>query len=812
MTWFQTVLRRGQIPILLAFLAAGGGAGWLLRNFSVEAGTDVLLDQADDNLAYYNQSRADWGTDEYLIVCLRRNAGWITPESLALLREIVRKVAAAPHVKRTLSIFDVPLLRNAPAMILPVPVRLLDKDGALNLKVNLENARAELLQHTQAKNNLIAGEQGQDLSILVYLDVPPEIGTLEPERNRLLGSPRNAETRKRLAEIEGPYQSAIQETNRRRKALVDAVRGLAVEYRPRLDETVRLSGLPIINVVLREHIKSDIATFGIVALSVFTLTFLAIYRKARWVAFPIVSCVLPVVLMLGLMVLLNYKVTVITSNMPVLLFVLTLPYTVYFIERYLERRSADPDEDPAVTSTLAPLEIWSPCLFSVLATMAGTAAHIPSGILPVRVFGIMMTIGMALSLGVVMLFLPSTVVSLPAVAGRAAGPAPEPKGPLKLLLALVLRAPLAVVLFSLAVFAVSIWGITKIRVETKFIDYFRQKSEIYQGLDYIDKRVGGTTPFEVILSSPAPGFFKTAEGLSAIQAVGAFFETVPETGNVRSLRTLVDEGRKAVGKSTPDSKVVDLAGLWAKDLVREFCNPDFTRTRILVRMKETDPNLNRKAILARLAAHLAGLKDGALKGVEARPTGVFLLYANMLDTYWPNTKKTFFLATGAIWLMLTILFRSPLMALLVILPEILPVFLVLGVMGFTGIALDMVTVIIASVALGIGIDAAIQYAVRFRSELAKADGNLELAIRRSHATIGRAILIATSIVFAGFAMLCFSQFVPTVYFGLFTGLAILMGLFASLTTLPASFLLLRYPRSKAPGPRPQQASAPHPRP
>ena len=114
----------------------------------------------------------------------------------------------------------------------------------------------------------------------------------------------------------------------------------------------------------------------------------------------------------------------------------------------------------------------------------------------------------------------------------------------------------------------------------------------------------------------------------------------------------------------------------------------------------------------------------------------------------------------------------------------------------TGIALDMVTVIIASVALGIGIDAAIQYAVRFRRELAATNGDLAEAIRRSHATIGRAILIATSIVFAGFAMLCFSQFVPTIYFGLFTGLAILMGLFASLTTLPASFLLLKYPRRK----------------
>jgi predicted RND superfamily exporter protein len=689
--------------------------------------------------------------------------------------------------------------------LLPVPTFISDLEGKLNPKVNLEKARLEFLGdpekklggHTQALGNLISTD-GRDLSILIYMDVPEDLLRLEPERNRLLGRPRDDAIARRLAEIEKPYQDSIQENNRRRIELVGGIRRLAAEFRPRLDEPVRLSGLPIINMVLREHIKADIGTFGVVSLVVFTLTFFAIYRRPRWVGFPILTCILPVILMLALMVVLGKKMTVITSNMPVLLFVLTLPYTVYFIERYLERRGLDPGEDPKVTSTRAPLEIWSPCLFSVLATMAGTAAHIPSGIMPVRTFGIMMTIGMALSLTAVMLFLPSTVARRPAVPGRSQESVGTPRGPAALLLSLVLRAPLAVVLFSLAVLGVSLYGMTKIRVETKFIDYFRQTSEIYQGLDYIDNRMGGTTPLEVILKSESPDFFKTAEGFAALEAVGQFFDTVPETGNVRSLKTLVNEAKK----TSPDRKVKDTQVLgpvlkFAKEQVREYASADFTTSRVLVRMKETAPTLNRKAILGRLATYLEGLKDGPLKGVEVRPTGVFLLYAHMLDTYWPNTKKTFLLATGAIWFMLMILFRSPLMALLVILPEILPVLLVLGVMGFTGIALDMVTVIIASVALGIGIDAAIQYAVRFKSELEKTGGDIPEAIRRSHATIGRAILVATSIVFAGFIMLTFSKFVPTVYFGIFTGLAILMGLFASLTTLPSTFLLLKYPRRKA---------------
>lgn len=799
MNAFQNFLIRGRTALVIGFLALGAGAGWLLRGFSVEAGTDVLLDQADHDLAYYNQSRADWGTDEYLIVCCRRNEGWIARDSLALLGEFLRALASLPYVKSTLSIADVPLLRNQPPGLFPVSARLFEKDGTPNPKINLDKARAELLAHTQARGNLISGDAAQDLSILIYLDVPEALMRLEPERNQLLGRPRDPQSSRRLAELEAPYQAAIQENNRRRIQLVDGVRRWAAAVRPRLDQPVRLSGLPIINMVLREHIKADIATFGAVSLSVFTLTFFLIYRRVRWVGLPVLSCLLPVVMMLGLMVVVGKKVTVITSNMPVLLFVLTLPYTVYFIERYRERRAADPGEAPDVTVTRAPIEIWSPCLFSCLATMVGTAAHIPSGIMPVRTFGIMMTVGMAIALAVVMLFLPATLVHRPALAGAAAGPAAVPRGPLSGLLSLVLGAPLAVVLFSLAIFGFSVWGVTRIRVETKFIDYFKKTSEVYQGLDYIDNHMGGTTPLEVILSSPTPGYFKTPAGLAALEAVGAFFGTVPETGNVRSLQTLVDEARKAFADKegrvrVKDAQILALIATIAPQQVREFCNADFTRSRILVRMRETAPTLNRKAILGRLDASLAALADGPLKGVEARPTGVFLLYAHMLDTYWPNTKKTFVLATSGIWVMLVVLFRSPIMATLVLLPQILPVLLVLGVMGFAGIPLDMVTVIIASVAMGVGIDAAIQYAVRFKAELVRSGGDLREAIRRSHATIGRAILIATSIVFAGFAMLSFSQFVPTIYFGLFTGLAILMGLFASLTTLPASFLLLGYPR------------------
>lgn len=792
MNLYQRAIARGWFLFLLAFIGAAAWAGWRLPHLAVEASTDVLLDEHDGDLAYYNLSRAEWQTDEYLVVCCHREEGWFTPQGLALLIDFIHAVRKVPYAKNLTAITTVPVLRSPSWMFPQNPPKLEGPDGKLNPKVDLAKARQELIEHTQARGNLIS-ENGKDTIVLVYLDVGEESIALEKQRNRLMGTPGEA-AKKELEVVEPKYQLAAKEVRRRRGVFVERMRELQAEWGPKFGEDVRISGVPFINVLLMEHIRSDMTKFGALALGVFVLTYLVIYRRVRWVVLPIVTCLLPVVMMCALMVTVDRPITVVTANMPVLLFVLMLPYTVYYIERWLERRAADPAEPGEVSATRAPIEIWAPCAFSCLAAMAGTAAHIPSGINPVRTFGWVMTALLGVGLATVMLFLPSAVAPLrPATVTRP--PSASHFGlPLRLLQWLVLHMPVAVVVFSLAILGVSIWGTTKVTAETKFIDYFWPASPIHQGLAYIDTRMSGTTPLEVILTSDKKGFFKTKEGLEALEAVARFFDRVPETGNVRSFKTLLDEVKKTLPKGKR-SELVNLVNFVAKEQVAEFCNADFTVARVNVRMRETAPTLNRDRILKELRAYLDSLKDKELKGLQVRPTGVFVLYSNMLNSIIKATRETFILAVASIWIMLWILFRSPFLATLVLLPQVLPVFLVLGVMGFTGIALDMVTVIIASVAMGVGIDAAIQYAVRYRREL-DACGDPREAVRRSHSTIGRAILIATSIMFAGFGILMLSNFRPTFWFGMFTGLAILMGLFASLTTLPAMFVLLNYPKPR----------------
>lgn len=765
---YRALLERKGRLILFLFIALSAGAAAFLPRFGVEAGTDVLLNEDDPDLGFYNTYRARWEYDDYAIFCVRR-ADWFTPESVAFLKALEKKLEEAPQVERVVSILSVPLLRN---QFLPVTLA--------SPAADLGRARKELLDHRLARAGLIS-QDGRDLSFLVYLRIPDAIRTLEPQWARAQGEHDEA----RLRGLEKPYGAATEELRARRTEMIAAVRRIAAEAGRDLEEPVRLSGLPIITINLVEHVEADLVVFGVTSFALFVLAFLTVYRKVRWTALPILTCLLPVVLILGTMAAMDRKVTVITSNLPVLLFVLMLPYTVYFVERYRERRSLFPGESALDTTVGAAREIWTPCLYSALTTMAGFASLLTSGIHPVRTFGLMMTVGMGVGLTCVFLFLPSAVGPLRALEVPSAGPLAGTGGAVRLLERMVLSAPGTLVGVGVLLLAVSGWGCWRIKVETKFIDYFRSGSEVYRGLEYIDTRMGGTTPLEVELTSKQPGFFKTPEGLEAIAAASSYFDPARmPVGSVQSLKELVDEVRK--WRPMTVDQILKIKA--AATLVRGFANEDFTTTRILVRFRETDPALHRNNILRGLERHLRTV------GVEARDTGVFRLYANMLETLIRSQRETFFIVVGAIYVMLLLLFRSFLLALVVLIPQVLPTLACLGAMGFTGVPLDLVTVMIASISMGVGIDAAIQYTVRFRIELKATGGDWRAAVSRSHATIGRAIWIATSIVMAGFAVLALSKFVPSIYFGLFTALAMLMGQLAALTLLPPLFLFMRVPR------------------
>lgn len=739
-----------------------------IPKIDINANTDAFLEEESASVATYYETRGDWGTDEFAVFCVTAD-NWFTKDGIAILKEIESDLAKVPYVGRTMSILDVPLLRQQPEKkpsLLGVLSLTKQLGGA---STNLEMAEKEHADHLITVGNLISAD-GRSVNMLAFLD---------------------------WSQMEGKPKSEI---NDRRMALVKGSRALAEKWNARLDEPVRLSGIPIIQITMFENMKHDIMIFGVASLLLFTLAFYLVYRRVRFVLIPIICCLLPPVLMLGLMAFFGVSIGFVTSNMPVLLFVLVLPYTVYFIERYRERRLECPDED-GLGSTLEALRvIIVPCTFSAMTTMAGFIALGSSKIIPIRDFGRTMTVGMALGFVVVFIFIAVVSRNLKGLQfTRRPGSTKEKKasrGLVRMLEQLSLKRPATVVLFSMIVLSGAVIGVLKLSAESKFTSYFWPSSQVYQGLEFIDQRMGGTTWIEIILSSKEEGYFRTQAGLEALDTAEAYFENVPETGNMLSLVTLRDQIRKTFKEewfpAMTDSALLQSINLFASELVQQTTSKDFRTSRLTVRMMETAPSLNRQAILTGLNEHLAKNSE-TFKDVNVQVTGVFPVYAEMLDQLIGGQRQSVVVVATAVYLMLLLLFRSPILALLVLIPQALPVTIVLGVIGFSGIPLDLVTVMIGSIAIGVGIDAAIQYTIRYRSEL-QVSGDHRLALHQAHATIGRAIWIATSIIISGFAILLLSRFFPSVWFGLFTSMAMLISQLATLTVLPSLFLLTGYPK------------------
>ncbi len=767
--WYSRLMARGWwaaclVILLLAALAASrfGGLG-------IEFQTNTLLDQKDPELDRYQElhDTTSWGEDEFAVVCAT-GIDWLSPEGAATLRDLAAELRDVPGAGEIMSLLDVPLLRQQPGT---KPNLLALAGGLLYLRdadkpVDWEAAKAEFATHELATGTLIS-QDGRSINLLVHL--------APASADAMAADPSHPDS------VQGRWQ-----------ALVAGLHDVQQKWEGRLPEKLKLAGTPVVYSYIMERVAHDLRVFGVAAALLFSTGLFLIYRRVRFVLLPLLTSVLPVVLVLGGMAAMGAKFTVITSNLPLLLFVLTLPYTVYLTERYLEVRAEQPEGDPVAALADTARFLWKPCLFSGLTTMAGFGAFIESGIIPVKHFGLLMALGTAISLATTFLFYPSALRPWRPVREKPRAETRR-RDLARVFAKITLARPRAVVLASAALLVLAIFGALRITAENKFTSYFWPSSEVYQGLEFIDRQLGGTSTLEVYLTSKEDGFFTTEPGLAALSAIEGHVRAIPEVGSLRSLPALVKELRKTFTPADfpqfTDTALLRLVQGMAPQLFEDILEDDGRRASLQVRLQETAPTLSRQRILGALHAHLDSIRDTALAGLRVETTGIFVLYANMLGSLIESQRETLGVVVAAIYLMLLLLFRSFRLALVVLLPQALPAVTMLGVMGWCGIPLDLVTVMIAAVALGVGVDSAIQYTMRFREEYAVAQ-DLRAAVQRTHDTVGRAIWIATSIIVVGFAVLVLSDFFPSVWFGLFTGLAMLMSQFSALLTLPALFLWL----------------------
>ncbi|MCW8126924.1 efflux RND transporter permease subunit [Microbulbifer halophilus] len=846
------VTRRPKLVLLFVALITLGAALGLPR-FKLDASADSLTLEADEALDYYREIAERYASGDFLVVTYRYKDGDLfSDQSLATLRELRDELAQVDGVSSVQSILDVPLLYSPKLAISDVAdgIRTLSTPGT-----DKKLARQEFLS-SPIYRDLILSPDGQTTAVLVNLELDSRGIELVRERDALRRKRSeeglSAGEAARLEEVGRTYLQHRTSREQASRARVETVRGIIDGYRDEAE--LFLGGVSMITADMVSFIKSDLVVFGTGILIFIVATLLIIFRQLRWVLLPLSTCVIAAVTMLGLLSWLDWRLTVISANFVALLLIITLAITIHLAVRYRELAARNPEWTREELALAVVRFMARPCLYTALTTIVAFVSLVASGIRPVIDFGWMMTIGVTLALALSFLIIPSALMLLSKRtdgSGEDSAGGKESDSAFTLLFSRFAERRRAVVLgVSLLAAVASAVGISQLKVENRFIDYFDDSTEIYQGMLVIDRRLGGTVTLDIILDQPereesafageedpfaadagaeedpfatgdpfAAGedpfggggeavedsYWFTVAGLSKIEQLHDFLEQQPEIGKVQSLATLYKVARDlndgplndfelAVARTSLPEQINDV-------LVDPYLSIEHNQARITLRAMETDPNLHREELINRIYRYAEDEMGVAPENIHQ--TGLLVLYNNMLQSLFKSQILTLGAVFVGILLMFLVLFRSLWLAVIALVPNMLAACVVLGGMGLAGIPLDMMTITIAAITVGIGVDHAIHYLYRFRAEFAK-DGDYVATMHRSHATIGRAMFYTAITIIAGFSILALSKFVPSIYFGLLTALAMTAALLGSLTLLPLLLLLIKpLPAPEGPG-KPQE--------
>jgi predicted RND superfamily exporter protein len=764
--------------------------------FELDASADSLVLENDASLKYYRSIREQYGSDDFLIVTYSPQKSLFSNEVLTDIKRLREQLSGLEQVDSVVSLLDVPLVDSPPMTLVEIArkVRTLESDD-----VDIVLAEREM-RHSPLYRNLLVNTQGDTTALRVNLVGNQTLKDLIDNRDQLY---EKAETipdaDERLAELSASIKiENLAQKQKIEQTIVD-VREIMDGHRG--EATLYLGGVPMIASDSIQFIRNDLKVFGI-GVVVFIVFILALsFRNPRWVVLPLAVCLVSAMSMVGYLGWAHWPVTVVSSNFISLLLIITLSLIIHLVVRYRELVSITPEASQyeLVSETVA--SKFKPSFYTAITTMVAFGSLLVSGIRPVIDFGWMMVIGISVSFVLAFTLFPAALMLLPRVEGLAGK---DLTGRVTAAIAHFIQyRTRATLIIFVGLVLVAISGIPRLSVENRFIDYYKESTEIYQGMTLIDTRLGGTTPMDVIIDAPRDemmqeedlfsngdittnSYWFNRDGLREVARIHQYLDELPETGKVLS----VHSGMQLLetlnnGKPYSDFKLAvvykRLPEEVRKALIAPYMSADGNQLRFSIRLYESDKNLRRQELLDKIYFELTG--EYELDPEQVTISGMAVLYNNLLQSLFRSQILTLGAVFGAILLMFMVLFRALKLSLAAIVPNIISAGLILGLMGWIGIPLDIMTITIAAINIGIGVDDSIHYIHRFRSEF-RQDGNYWMAIRRCHNSIARAMYYTSVTVVLGFSILSLSNFVPTIYFGILSGLAMITALIANLMLLP----------------------------
>ena len=813
----EFLLSRPKIALLLAVLLLGFFA-YHAKDFRLDASADSLLLEGDKDLKLFREVSHRYRSSALLVVTFTPSSDLFSDDALDKLKALRDELGAVESVDSFVTILDVPLLKSS-----DVPLSKMTSDVQTLEKSDVDRARArDELLNSPVYKELIISADGRTTALLINMKEGEGFVDMQLRRGELLEKRRAGQLsdaeREELPGLLATYEGA-------HKALDDRWHDDIAEIRSIIDRykqfgTLHLGGVPMITDDMVTFVKNDLVTFGSGVIVFLVVVLSVIFRQLRWVVMPLLCCFYAGLIMIGMLGLVGWKVTVISSNFLSLMFIITISMNIHLAVRYRQLCRDHPDASHAdVVAWTVRRMVW-PCLYTALTTIMGFSSLVFSEIKPVIDFGWMMSIGLLVAFVTSFTLFPAIIVLLDKSHGEEV---PRRKYRFTATLAEVTeRHGNKVVAAALLLAVVSAVGISKLEVENSFINYFSKNTEIYQGMKLIDDELGGTTPLDILLDLnedrifaedeveteqegadgekeeewdevPDPVYWFTPFKIERIKEVHDYLDALPEVGKVLSLASVIRVAEELNEGKEFDSLQLSLLYRRVPDdikarLVHPFVSVENNEARIRLRILDSKEDLRRKELLERINNDLHNQLELTDKDVTV--AGLLVLYNNMLQSLYSSQISTIGVVLLGIGVMFLVLFRSLSLSLIGIAPNILAATTVLGMMGLLGIPLDMMTITVAAITIGIAVDNSIHYIYRFREEFAKNGDYLE-TLRICHANIGRAVLYTSTTIIFGFSILVLSNFFPTVYFGLLTALAMFIALLGALTLLPKLILIFK---------------------
>jgi len=784
--------------------------GYFIKDFQLDASSDTLLLENDPDLKYLREVNTKYGSKDFLVLTYTPKDNLLAPDTIKNLTNLKNDLVNLTWASNVITILDVPLLKNNDDALTE---RIKNFKTLSDEDADKEKGFEEIINSPIYKEFIIS-KDGKTSGILVYIKIDKKLSDLIKTKNNYLDKidkgQLSAKDKKKYKKFLIKYDNYRKSYNQKNHQNIVEIRKIIEKYED--TAKIHLGGIPMIADDMMTYIKNDIIVFGAGVFLFIVCTLWFVFRSLTWVFIPLLSCFFSVSIMVGLLGLVGWKVTVISSNFIALMLILTMAMNIHMSVRYLQFKKENPNILNSDAILWTSKKMFWPILYTVLTTICAFLSLIFSNIKPIIDFGWMMTVGLLVSLSITFTLFPAILNIL---SKKKANYKDEKKSIITSFLSKVAQKNTKTIFVSaLLVIIVSIIGITKLEVENSFINYFGKKTEIYKGMKLIDDKLGGTTPLDIIIKFPdkekeektdddfdswddeekdEAKYWFTRNKIDTIIKVHDYLDNLPAVGKVISFASMVrvvedlNEGKKLQGLEMGIlyTKIPDLI---KKEIIDPYISIENNEARISLRILDSKEDLRRNELIKKINYDLEN--QLGLDRKEFKLAGVLILFNNLLQSLFKSQILTLGIVMAGITLMFLILFRNITLSLIGVVPNFMAAFLILGIIGLLEIPLDMMTITIAAITIGIAVDNSIHYIYRFKEEFKKIN-NYNQTVEKCHNTVGVAILNTSITIVFGFSILVLSNFIPTIYFGVFTGIAMLLAMISVLTLLPKLILIVK---------------------